>query len=228
MVVWVPASDPLSDADDLHLELSCRVCPTHTGAVRPSTHTLWRTFVCQDPPQAARQDPRPVLPHRRRRLAHQARRSRDRRDRQVPPDRAPVVHRDRLGPRPVLARRRRAADRAGHRAAEASRATGARFKGDKNAKSTIQVAEPKVPFSIDDKKKPVLKPKAEKPAPKAAPAEEAPAAEAAVEAPAAEVETPAAEVEAPAAEAAAEEAPAEAAAAEEAAAEEPAAEADEK
>ncbi len=91
------------------------------------------------------------------------------------------------------------------------------FKGEKGAKSTIRVAEPKPVFSIDDKKKPVLKPKAEKPAPKAeAPVEEAPA-----EAPAAEVveEAPAAEApveEAPAAEeapveAAAEEAPAEAA-----------------
>ncbi|WP_424455080.1 30S ribosomal protein S16 [Pseudolysinimonas sp.] len=67
-----------------------------------------------------------------------------------------------------------------------------KFKGDKNAKSTIRVAEPKPVFSIDDKKKPVLKPKAEKPAPKAeAPVEEAPAAEApAAEAPAAEVEAP--------------------------------------
>jgi small subunit ribosomal protein S16 len=100
-----------------------------------------------------------------------------------------------------------------------------RFKGDKNAKSTIQVAEPKVPFSIDDKKKPVLKPKAEKPAPKAAPVEEAPAAEA----PAAEVEAPAeveAAVEAPAetvteAEVAVDEAVAEGAAADEAPAAEP-------
>jgi small subunit ribosomal protein S16 len=67
-----------------------------------------------------------------------------------------------------------------------------KFKGDKNAKSTIRVAEPKPVFSIDDKKKPVLKPKAEKPAPKVeAPVEEAPAAEAPVE------EAPAAEVEAP-------------------------------
>jgi small subunit ribosomal protein S16 len=56
------------------------------------------------------------------------------------------------------------------------------FKGEKGAKSTIRVKEPKPVFSIDDKKKPVLKPKAEKPAPKAeAPVEEAPAAE--VEAP---------------------------------------------
>ncbi len=53
-----------------------------------------------------------------------------------------------------------------------------KFKGDKNAKSTIRVAEPKPVFSIDDKKKPVLKPKAEKAAPKAeAPVEEAPAEE---------------------------------------------------
>jgi small subunit ribosomal protein S16 len=67
------------------------------------------------------------------------------------------------------------------------------FKGEKGAKSTIRVAEPKPVFSIDDKKKPVLKPKAEKPAPKVeAPVEEAPAAE---EAPV--EETPAAEAEAP-------------------------------
>ena len=56
-----------------------------------------------------------------------------------------------------------------------------KFKGDKNAKSTIRVAEPKPAFSIDEKKKPVLKPKAEKAAPKAekaeAAVEEAPAAD---------------------------------------------------
>jgi small subunit ribosomal protein S16 len=46
-----------------------------------------------------------------------------------------------------------------------------KFKGDKNAVSTVQVKEPKVPFVADEKKKPVLKPKAEKPAAK----EEAPA-----------------------------------------------------
>lgn len=104
-----------------------------------------------------------------------------------------------------------------------------KFKGDKNAKSTIRVAEPKPVFSIDDKKKPVLKPKAEKPAAKVeAPVEEAPAAEAPVaeaevveEAPA--EETPAvteaeaavdeatgsADADAPAEGAAADEAPAE-------------------
>ena len=48
------------------------------------------------------------------------------------------------------------------------------FKGDKNAVSTVKVKEPKAAFVSDDKKKPVLKPKAEKPAEKAA---EAPAEE---------------------------------------------------
>ena len=63
------------------------------------------------------------------------------------------------------------------------------FKGEKGAKSTVRVAEPKAAFVMDEKKKPVLKPKAEKPvvAEKAAPAVEAPVADApAVEAPAAE------------------------------------------
>ena len=101
------------------------------------------------------------------------------------------------------------------------------FKGDKNAKSTVRVAEPKAAFVVDEKKKPVLKPKAEKPveaekAPEAEkPAAEEPAAETAAEAPAeaAADEAPAAEAaaveapaeEAPAAEAPADEAPAEAA-----------------
>ena len=62
------------------------------------------------------------------------------------------------------------------------------FKGDKNAKSTVKVKEAKVEFQTDEKKKPVLKPKAEKTEPKA---EEAPAAEAA-EAPVVD-ETPAAD-----------------------------------
>jgi small subunit ribosomal protein S16 len=63
------------------------------------------------------------------------------------------------------------------------------FKGDKNAKSTVQFAEPKEEFRADTKKKPVLRPKVVKaPAPEAAPAAEvsadAPVAdEAAVEAP---------------------------------------------
>ncbi len=92
------------------------------------------------------------------------------------------------------------------------------FKGEKGAKSTVKTAEPKAAFVMDEKKKPVLKPKAEKPAEKAAPAAEAPAAEEAAEAPAAEVVEEAA-AEAPAAEEAAEvaEAPAEEAAAEAAA-----------
>jgi small subunit ribosomal protein S16 len=101
------------------------------------------------------------------------------------------------------------------------------FKGEKGAKSTIRTkAEPEL-FVADEKKKPVLKPKAEKPKaePKAEPVADAPAdAEAevveAVEAPAeapaeaAAEEAPAAEPEAavdkaPAADAPAEEAPAE-------------------
>jgi len=40
-----------------------------------------------------------------------------------------------------------------------------RFKGDKDAVSTVQVAEPKAPFQAEAGKKPVLQPKAEKKAP---------------------------------------------------------------
>ena len=122
------------------------------------------------------------------------------------------------------------------------------FKGEKGAKNTVQVAEPKAEFKADAKKKPVLRPKTAKPAEEAPAAEEAPVEEAPAEAPAEDAagapaeeateapapeeatpaeETPAAE-EAPAEEApaepAAEEAPAEEAPAEEAPAE-PAAEA---
>lgn len=110
------------------------------------------------------------------------------------------------------------------------------FKGEKGAKSTVQVAEPKAEFQADAKKKPVLRPKSAKKeeAPKAeaapeatevteevtapaeaaeAPAEATEAAEvpAAEEAPAEEApatEEPAAEEAAPAEEAPAEEAPA--------------------
>ncbi|WGD38412.1 30S ribosomal protein S16 [Lysinibacter sp. HNR] len=59
-----------------------------------------------------------------------------------------------------------------------------KFKGDKDAVSTVRVKEPKVPFVADEKKKPVLKPKTETPAPKAeeTPAEESPAEDSAVEA----------------------------------------------
>jgi small subunit ribosomal protein S16 len=110
-----------------------------------------------------------------------------------------------------------------------------KFKGDKNAKSTVKFAEPKAVFSADAKKKPVLRPKAAKPveeAPKAdAPVEEAPAeapaeapvvdAEVVAEAPAAVEET----TEAPAAEAPAEDAPVVEEAPAEATAEEVAAEA---
>jgi small subunit ribosomal protein S16 len=57
------------------------------------------------------------------------------------------------------------------------------FKGDKDAKSTIKVKEPKVPFQADVAKKPVLKPKVEKKV-------EAPVVEAPAEADAAESTTP--------------------------------------
>jgi small subunit ribosomal protein S16 len=45
-----------------------------------------------------------------------------------------------------------------------------RFKGDKDAVSTVKVKEPKAPFVADEKKKAVLRPKSEAPAPAAAPA----------------------------------------------------------
>ena len=40
-----------------------------------------------------------------------------------------------------------------------------KFKGDKNAVSTVKTKEARVEFQADEKKKPVLKPKSEKPAP---------------------------------------------------------------
>ncbi len=45
-----------------------------------------------------------------------------------------------------------------------------RHKGDANAVSTVRTKEPKAAFVADEKKKPVLKPKAEKPAASEAPA----------------------------------------------------------
>ena len=104
------------------------------------------------------------------------------------------------------------------------------FKGEKGAKSTIRTkAEPEA-FVADEKKKPVLKPKAEKAAPKAekaeaadAPAEDAVVADAAEAAP--EAEAP--EAEAPAADAAVDDAPAAEAPAEDAPADSPAVEAEE-
>jgi small subunit ribosomal protein S16 len=53
-----------------------------------------------------------------------------------------------------------------------------KFKGNKDAVSTVKLKEPKAAFQADEKKKPVLKPKTEKPAPAAEPAvAEAPATE---------------------------------------------------
>ena len=71
-------------------------------------------------------------------------------------------------------------------------------KGDKTAKNTVKLAEPKAEFVIDSKKKTVLVPKEQVAAKKAAPAaDEAPSAEA-------EVNTPAEDVVAEAADAAVE------------------------
>jgi len=61
-----------------------------------------------------------------------------------------------------------------------------KFKGDKDAKSTVQVAEPKAAFEVDAAKKSVVKPKVEKKA-EEAPAD-APADAEAAEAPAADAE----------------------------------------
>ena len=72
-------------------------------------------------------------------------------------------------------------------------------KGDKNAKNTVKLAEPKAEFGIDSKKKTVLVPKEQPAAKKAVVEEAAPAAEV--------VEEVAAVEEAPVAEVAAEEAP---------------------
>ncbi|MEO7124297.1 MAG: 30S ribosomal protein S16 [Lacisediminihabitans sp.] len=80
------------------------------------------------------------------------------------------------------------------------------FKGEKNPKNTVKVKEAKVAFVADEKKKAVLKPKAEAPAkaeePKAEKKADTKADESAAEEPKAEV------TEAPAAEAPAAEAPA--------------------
>jgi len=67
------------------------------------------------------------------------------------------------------------------------------FKGEKGAKSTVKTKEAPVAFVADEKKKPVLKPKAEKPAKVEEVVEEAPAAE---ETPAAEEVVEATEAEA--------------------------------
>ena len=65
------------------------------------------------------------------------------------------------------------------------------FKGEKGAKNTVKMAEPKAEFQADEKKKPVLKPKKETPAKaekadKADKADKAADSDAATEAPAAE------------------------------------------
>ena len=70
------------------------------------------------------------------------------------------------------------------------------FTGDKNAVSTVRTKETKVDFVADEKKKPVLKPKAEAPEPKVeAPVAEAPVVEAPVAEPSAAVAAEAPEAE---------------------------------
>ena len=68
-----------------------------------------------------------------------------------------------------------------------------RFKGDKDAVSTVKVAEPKAVFQADEKKRAVLKPKAEAPAPKA---DEAPVADATADDAASEADAAAASTDA--------------------------------
>ena len=86
-----------------------------------------------------------------------------------------------------------------------------KFKGDKNAVNTVRVKEPKAVFEADEKKKAVLKPKAEAPAPKVEEVPAAPAAESAADAAAEATAAEAPDANAAAAEAAAAEAPAAAA-----------------
>ncbi len=118
-LVGPAASDPLIRCPaPSRASAECAPTLAATGSPHIKVNTQ-ENCGCQDPSQAPGQDPCAVLPHRRRRLAHQARRSRDRGDRQVPPHRGALVHRGRLRARAVLARRRRAADRAGRRDAEA-------------------------------------------------------------------------------------------------------------
>ncbi len=85
------------------------------------------------------------------------------------------------------------------------------FKGDKNAKNTVQMAEPKAEFKADTKKKPVLRPKVVK-----APAQEAPAAAPVQDAAPAEAVVAEVVTDAPVADEVVAEAPAEDAVAEEA------------
>ena len=150
-------------------ELPPSVHPTLTAVSSPTSQHFQENRGCQDPSQAPRQDPRAVLPHRRRRLAHQARRSRDRGDRQVPPHREPSfieVDSDRaqywlgVGAQPT------------EQVRAILKLTGdwGKFKGDKDADSTVQAAEPKAAFVADGRRSRCLKPKTEKPAK----AEEAP------------------------------------------------------
>ena len=78
----------------------CRPCPSLRPGVPPhaapaSNHTAFEEYTThrghQDQAHAPGQDARAVLPHRRRRRPHQARRPLDRDDRQVPPEGGPLA-----------------------------------------------------------------------------------------------------------------------------------------
>ena len=186
---------------------------THTREPRRH-HTRGR----QDQSEAHGQDPCAVLPHRRRRLAHQARRPGHRGDRQVPPQAGALADRGQLRAGAVLARRRRAADRARRgdpqdhrRLAEVQGPAGHRGHpaGGRAQAATRPSSSTRRSRTPPASRRPGRPPGRRRAAKKAAPADEAPVAPPAEEKPAAE--TPAAEApaaEAPAAEAPAAEAPA--------------------
>ena len=100
-------------------------CPTRAAAPAVEHHRRPQGEVhhrgCQDQARPARQDPRAVLPRRRRRCPHPPQRPGDRVHRQVPPEVRPQRDRDQLRSRAVLAERRRAADRVRAVAAEGDR-----------------------------------------------------------------------------------------------------------
>jgi small subunit ribosomal protein S16 len=200
MVVWVPASDPLSDAEDLHLNFPAECAPRAREQFAHFAHTLEKLLAVKI---RLKRLGKIRAPYYRIVVAD----SKTKRDGRVieeigkyHPTENPSfieINSDRaqywlgVGAQPT------------EQVAVLLKLSGdwGKFKGDKNATSTIRVAEPKPVFSIDDKKKPVLKPKAEKVAPKAEAPAEAPADEV-TEAPAEAAEAPVEEAaaEAPAAE----------------------------
>ncbi len=147
--------------------------PTLTAVSSPTHQTFQENHGCQDPPQAPRQDPCAVLPHRRRD-------SRTKRDGRVieeigkyhPTEEPSFIEVDSeraqywlgVGAQPteqVLAILKLTGD-------------WGKFKGDKNAVSTVRTKGEKEVFSVDTAKKSVVKPKVEKAAKVEEPAEAPP------------------------------------------------------